>query len=119
MPIIFIEPESDHSLLRALLHFDNSFRTCWQQLDASLQRDTEIKPIPNRKIAFIEGDFPVRNRLYLDPNEAKVSNFRDVVSLALPFEGETGEVAKIRAFLSFLGKDILKPFLRSITLQMF
>ena len=56
----------------------------------------------------------------LDPNEAKVSNFRDVVSLALPFEGETGEVAKIRAFLSFLGKDILKPFLRSsITLQMF
>ena len=55
----------------------------------------------------------------LDPNEAKVSNFRDVVSVVLPFEGETGEVAKIRAFLSFFGKRYFEAIFRSsITLQM-
>ena len=33
----------------------------------------------------------------LDENEANVSNFRDVVSAALPFEAETGEVTNIKA----------------------
>ena len=110
---------------------EDSFKLCWQQLDYSLQRDIELALFAAFVWNQVLGRFCLRYSPFLtgkslsicwslDPNnEAKVSNFRDVVSVALPFEGETGEVLKIRAFLSFWEKRYLKPFLRSsITLQL-